>query len=224
MPSFAEQQLAKYGWKQGEGLGKDRSGITRAITVSRQTDNRGVGSDSSQWTSNWWDNLYNKAATSTAPAAPATPVVVEGTSNTVDEYNGMFVKPTNNIGRNDGPVDRTKLVRHGNVHLGMGVTDEELFAACEGRMARKGARAEQSGKLRRVMGDGMPRPEVAARIEAALNGTLFETEKKMKRKRRRGTEGEGKEKERSKKKKKRRSKEKKDKTKDKKEKKEKSNT
>ncbi|KAJ2702822.1 hypothetical protein FB645_004131 [Coemansia sp. IMI 203386] len=215
MPSFAEQQLAKYGWKQGEGLGKDRSGITRAITVSRQTDNRGVGSDSSQWTSNWWDNLYNKAATSTAPA---TPVVVEETSNSVDEYNGMFVKPTNNISRNDGPVDRTKLVRHGNVHLGMGVTDEELFAACEGRMARKGARAEQSGKLRRVMGDGMPRPEVAARIEAALNGTLFETEKKMKKKRRRGTEEQE---ERSEKKKKRGSKEKKDKKKKKKEKKEK---
>ncbi|KAJ1843380.1 hypothetical protein LPJ73_005509 [Coemansia sp. RSA 2703] len=73
-----------------------------------------------------------------------------------------------------GPVDRTKLVRDGNVHLGVTISDAELFAACEGRMARKGARAEQSGKLARVNGDGMPRPEVAARIEAALNGTLTE--------------------------------------------------
>ncbi|KAJ2764251.1 hypothetical protein GGI18_006490, partial [Coemansia linderi] len=52
------------------------------------------------------------------------------------------------------------------------LTDAELFAACEGRTARKGARAEQSGKLARVA--GMARPEVAARIEAALSGRLPE--------------------------------------------------
>ncbi|KAJ2858667.1 hypothetical protein J3B02_000048 [Coemansia erecta] len=187
MPSFAEQQLAKYGWKQGEGLGKDKSGITRAITVSRRTDNRGVGSDSSQWTSNWWDNLYNKAASSTKADDNADEIEqyrakIEQASterDTIGDYNGMFVKPSTSSESQSGSstpmstvVDRTKLVRDGNVHLGTVISDAELFAACEGRMARKGARAEQSGKLKRVNGDGMPRPEVAARIEAALNGTL----------------------------------------------------
>ncbi|KAJ2738355.1 hypothetical protein GGI20_006288, partial [Coemansia sp. BCRC 34301] len=66
------------------------------------------------------------------------------------------------------------------------LTDAEIFAACEGRMARKGARAEQSGKLARVSGSGMPRPEVAARIEAALSGQLPEqAEKAVKAKRKR---------------------------------------
>ncbi|KAJ2384544.1 hypothetical protein GGI05_004973, partial [Coemansia sp. RSA 2603] len=143
MPSFAEQQLAKYGWKHGEGLGKDRSGITRAITVSKRTDNRGIGSDSNQWNSNWWDNLYNKAAAvkpeNTTVSEPSEEEVefqkkldqAASERDTIGDYRGMFVKsaassmaatPTANQSGTStpisGPVDRTKLVRDGNVHLG----------------------------------------------------------------------------------------------------------
>ncbi|KAJ2460798.1 hypothetical protein GGF42_000616 [Coemansia sp. RSA 2424] len=198
--TFAEQQLAKYGWKKGDGLGKDGDGIKRAITVSRRADNRGIGSDANQWNSNWWDNLYNKATVNVAAGAGAPPTIsaeeavyqermadAAKEKDTLSEYQGMFVKsatdtPTGQSGASTPipsngrglPVDRTKLVRDGNVHLGTQLTDAELFAACEGRMARKGARAEQSGKLARVSGSGMPRPEVAARIEAALSGRLSE--------------------------------------------------
>ncbi|KAJ1816994.1 hypothetical protein LPJ60_005064 [Coemansia sp. RSA 2675] len=188
--TFAEQQLAKYGWKKGDGLGKDGDGIKRAITVSRRSDNRGIGSDANQWNSNWWDHLYNKAATTTTPSAEDA-VYQEKLAqaaqekDTLSEYQGMFVRsatdtpaaqsgtstPVSSNGRSV-PVDRTKLVRDGNVHLGAQLTDAELFAACEGRTARKGARAEQSGKLARVA--GMARPGVAARIEAALSGRLPE--------------------------------------------------
>ncbi|KAJ2157648.1 hypothetical protein GGF46_004350 [Coemansia sp. RSA 552] len=188
--SFAEQQLAKYGWKQGEGLGKSGQGIKRAITVSRRMDNRGVGSDANQWNSNWWDHLYNKAS-SKGPEKSAEDAVYEAKlaeaaaeRDTLAEYQGMFVRsgasstPANSDGQTpsgSGRVDRTKLVRDGDVHLGGAtLTDAELFAACEGRMARKGARAEQHGKLARASGDGMPRPEVVARIEAALSGRLGE--------------------------------------------------
>ncbi|KAJ2466909.1 hypothetical protein GGI02_004213 [Coemansia sp. RSA 2322] len=111
--------------------------------------------------------------------------------DTLSEYQGMFVRsavdtptsqsgtstpaPSEGTSRGSGtPVDRTKLVREGNVHFGTTMTDAELFAACEGRTARKGARAEQTGKLARVSGGGMPRPEVVARIEAALSGRLPE--------------------------------------------------
>ncbi|KAJ1752414.1 hypothetical protein LPJ78_001977 [Coemansia sp. RSA 989] len=193
--SFAERQLAKYGWKQGEGLGKERNGIKRAITVSRRTDNRGIGSDSNQWNSNWWDHLYNKASSGTSTPAPksdedlvyeAKLAEAEQEPDTLNEYQGMFVrsggsKPTKNTEKK--AVDRTKLVRDSSVHLGaVAMSDAELFAACEGRMARKGARAEQAGKLARVMGDGMPRPEVAAMIEAALSGRATEVIKPKKRK------------------------------------------
>ncbi|PIA18291.1 hypothetical protein COEREDRAFT_79792 [Coemansia reversa NRRL 1564] len=198
VPSFAERQLAKYGWKQGEGLGKGREGIKRAITVSRRTDNRGIGTDASQWNSNWWEHLYNKATDGksvvskegldedsiTQDSDHDINKITETTANidTLSEYQGMFVRSSNTNGIKNTEtskftkkqtVDRTKLVRDGGIHLGnIALTDAELFAACEGRMARKGARAEQSGKLARVMGDGMPRPEVAARIEAALSGKL----------------------------------------------------
>ncbi|KAJ2666698.1 hypothetical protein IW148_000688 [Coemansia sp. RSA 1199] len=231
--TFAERQLAKYGWKQGEGLGKSRDGIKRAITVSRRTDNRGVGSDANQWTSNWWDHLYNKASnsgTSTPLSAPKSDedAVYEAKlaeaaeeQDTLHEYNGMFVKQSSSGTSTpvDRPVDRTKLVRDGNVHLGSHkmLTDEELFAACEGRTARKGARAEQHGKLARVMGDGMPRPEVAAMIEAALSGRAHElVEQDSKKRKRSKSDSETKEKKEKKEKR-----EKKEKSKAKREKKEK---
>ncbi|KAJ2615861.1 hypothetical protein H4S08_001055 [Coemansia sp. RSA 1365] len=215
VPSFAERQLAKYGWKQGEGLGKGREGIKRAITVSRRTDNRGVGTDASQWNSNWWEHLYNKA-TDGKPVVSKEELDEDNNTHNLDhdtneitqtavkrdtlsEYQGMFVKSSNaNDIKNPETsnftkkqtVDRTKLVRDGGVHLGnIALTDAELFAACEGRMARKGARAEQSGKLARVMGNGMPRPEVVARIEAALSGKLSElVEKDPKKSKRRKKE------------------------------------
>ncbi|KAJ2739935.1 hypothetical protein GGI20_006024, partial [Coemansia sp. BCRC 34301] len=152
--SFAEQQLAKYGWKKGDGLGKDRDGIKRAITVSRRTDNRGIGSDANQWNSNWWDHLYNKATVNVATAADTSAISAEEAvyqekmaeaakeKDTLSEYQGMFVRsatdtptgqsgastpvPSNGRGQ---PVDRTKLVRDGNVHLGAQLTDAEIFAA-----------------------------------------------------------------------------------------------
>ncbi|KAJ2523078.1 hypothetical protein GGI11_001560 [Coemansia sp. RSA 2049] len=221
--SFAEQQLAKYGWKRGQGLGKHREGVKRAITVSRRTDNRGIGSDSSQWNSNWWDHLYNKASSSSSGSASPAPTDTQkkeaaqtdddgdreeneyrfrissaaGERDTLGDYDGMFVRAvTTSVStvkvipaeiqqqQQQQPnitsrVDRTQLTRDSSIHLGStGISDAELFAACEGRMARKGARAEQSGKLARVLGDGMPRPEVAARIEAALSGRLHELEEK----------------------------------------------
>ncbi|KAJ2685660.1 hypothetical protein GGH99_003699 [Coemansia sp. RSA 1285] len=116
--SFAEQQLAKYGWKKGQGLGKNREGVKRAITVSRRTDNRGIGSDSSQWNSNWWDHLYNKASSSSSSSASPAPTDTQkkeaaqtdddgdqeeneyrsrissaaGERDTLGDYDGMFVR------------------------------------------------------------------------------------------------------------------------------------
>ncbi|KAJ2559781.1 hypothetical protein EV175_000166 [Coemansia sp. RSA 1933] len=230
--SFAEQQLVKYGWKKGQGLGKNREGVKRAITVSQRTDNRGIGSDSSQWNSNWWDHLYNKASGSSSTAnTPQTTLsedneeeendyqtkvaLAENERDTLDDYQGLFVRAVSTSvsatvktsaslpkqsDKRGTRVDRTQFVRDSSIHLGStGITDAELFAACEGRMARKGARAEQNGKLARVLGDGMPRPEVAARIEAALAGRLHELEEATDKKKRKRADDDGDRKEKKKK-------------------------
>jgi hypothetical protein len=40
--SFAEKQLAKFGWNQGEGLGKNKDGIKKSISVVKKNDTKGV--------------------------------------------------------------------------------------------------------------------------------------------------------------------------------------
>ena len=41
-PSFAQRQLEKYGWKKGQGLGKEKKGINKAIGISVKDDTNGV--------------------------------------------------------------------------------------------------------------------------------------------------------------------------------------
>ncbi|KAJ1969843.1 hypothetical protein H4R35_006034, partial [Dimargaris xerosporica] len=61
-PSFAEAQLAKYGWKKGQGLGRSNDGIKKAVKVSRKSDRKGVGATNNDWGFAWWDHIYNKSA------------------------------------------------------------------------------------------------------------------------------------------------------------------
>ena len=39
---FAENQLKKYGWKEGDGIGKDNQGIVQPIKASLKFDQSGV--------------------------------------------------------------------------------------------------------------------------------------------------------------------------------------
>jgi Pin2-interacting protein X1 len=54
---FAQQQLHKMGWSEGDGLGKRRQGMASHITVKRREDNVGLGHNSSVPSHNvhqWW--------------------------------------------------------------------------------------------------------------------------------------------------------------------------
>lgn len=47
----------------GTGLGKHESGIKEAIKVKLKKDQAGIGHDpAEQFTFNWWEHVYNKAA------------------------------------------------------------------------------------------------------------------------------------------------------------------
>jgi Pin2-interacting protein X1 len=52
---FAQQQLQKMGWSEGDGLGKRRQGMASHITVKRREDNVGLGhSTAPSHTHQWW--------------------------------------------------------------------------------------------------------------------------------------------------------------------------
>ena len=40
---FGAKILGKFGWKEGEGLGKTKNGITEAIQIKRREENMGLG-------------------------------------------------------------------------------------------------------------------------------------------------------------------------------------
>ncbi|TPX72560.1 hypothetical protein CcCBS67573_g05764, partial [Chytriomyces confervae] len=60
--SIAVSHLKKLGWKSGEGLGKKKDGINRAISVGFKNDTRGVGAAKDQFDFSWWDHVFNKAS------------------------------------------------------------------------------------------------------------------------------------------------------------------
>lgn len=63
--NFAQRQLQKMGWKEGEGLGKTSSGIKTNIKVQKKTDDKGIGCHRTNdvdlnYTNSWWnDNISN---------------------------------------------------------------------------------------------------------------------------------------------------------------------
>eukprot|EP00935_MAST-01C_sp_MAST-1C-sp1_P002093 g2093.t1 len=63
---FAKRQMAKMGWKEGKGLGKDEQGMTNHVKVQKKDDNTGIGAKAAEMESfddQWWFDVYNTAAT-----------------------------------------------------------------------------------------------------------------------------------------------------------------
>jgi hypothetical protein len=162
--TFAESQLAKFGWIKGHGLGKNKQGMTKAIKVGHKQDTLGLGKDADQWTVQWWDHVYNKTSASLAVKQTA-----EGTVTISSKPLTAKEKKEANLSllyRNFVPAkatafDPSKLVSDpSNAILDIDdeekyrtkITDKELFEACGGLTAHKGARSATAakGKLARV--------------------------------------------------------------------------
>ncbi|CDR94417.1 G patch domain-containing protein, putative [Babesia bigemina] len=79
---FGAAILSKYGWKEGEGLGKNRDGIVDPVKLRAAKHNEGLGrKDSDQW-HNWWDELYNEMASKSTKVTSVTSTVTDKGSNT----------------------------------------------------------------------------------------------------------------------------------------------
>ena len=59
--AFGAKILEKFGWKEGEGLGKTKNGITEAIQIKRREENMGLGKTKKEimWNDKWWEQSYN---------------------------------------------------------------------------------------------------------------------------------------------------------------------
>ena len=56
--SFGKKLLEKYGWSEGQGLGKENQGVSKPISALTQTTTKGIGTCQASFV-NWWDDLYS---------------------------------------------------------------------------------------------------------------------------------------------------------------------
>ncbi|XP_035794941.1 G patch domain-containing protein 4-like [Anopheles albimanus] len=183
---FAKNILQKYGWKEGDGLGKNTDGIVAPIKASLKFNTAGLGQDPAKdLTNNWWERVYNDAAGNIAVengdaggVSQQEPVRLRQVETDGVEistagfsvrklkkksaqagdgqsrYGTSFLRASvlmGGSGKEETVANHTSTedIEYAPVKM---LTDEELFAACGGRTAHKGARhgLKLSGKLARI--------------------------------------------------------------------------
>ncbi|RMX60062.1 hypothetical protein pdam_00004517 [Pocillopora damicornis] len=141
--AFARKQLEKHGWAEGKGLGKEESGISKAIKVNIKTDTAGVGYDAGdQFSFHWWDHVFNKTAKSIVDGVE---VVKSGKESCVISSKrpsknsnksllyGRFVKASSQTPKralSDSEEDTDEERDFSNLS-----TEDKVFQACGGRTA-----------------------------------------------------------------------------------------
>ncbi|XP_017088794.2 G patch domain-containing protein 4 [Drosophila bipectinata] len=177
---FAKKILGKYGWKEGDGLGKHNDGIAAPLKASLKFDNAGLGVDRAQeFNDHWWERCFNEATnnvdvqvgengkitTSRKEGEEAVEISTKGFSarklkKAKDQHASdgkatydNFLQ-TSLLTQGGGEVENTERIRVEDIAVSKVsvLTDEELFKACGGRTAHKGARhgLKLSGKIARL--------------------------------------------------------------------------
>ncbi|XP_059614395.1 G patch domain-containing protein 4 isoform X2 [Phlebotomus argentipes] len=166
---FGQSILQKYGWSEGQGLGKHNSGIAKPLKANLKFDTSGLGHDgAAEYKDQWWEKAYNSAASNLAVRTDGEAVKMElrdgqsvkisttGFARPRDPKSskyGNFVRcaTLTSEGREDRIEEETDTSTD-CAPLARPLTDDELFRACGGRTAHKGARhgLTLSGKLARL--------------------------------------------------------------------------
>ncbi|XP_017034404.1 G patch domain-containing protein 4 [Drosophila kikkawai] len=177
---FAKKILSKYGWKEGEGLGKNNTGIAAPLKASLKFDNAGLGVDRAQeFNDHWWERCFNEAASNVDVQVQQNGKITTGRKEGEDaveistkafsarklknakEQHASDGKSTYDnflqtalLTQGGGEVENTERIRVEDIAVTKVsvLTDEELFKACGGRTAHKGARhgLKLSGKIARL--------------------------------------------------------------------------
>ncbi|XP_016951056.1 G patch domain-containing protein 4 [Drosophila biarmipes] len=177
---FAKKLLGKYGWKEGDGLGKNSTGITAPLKASLKFDNAGLGADRAQeFNDHWWERCFNEAASNVDVQVQQDGKVLtsrregeEAVEISTSGYSARKLKKakeqhasdgratyenflqTSLLTQDGGEVETAERINVEDIEVSKVtvLTDEELFKACGGRTAHKGARhgLKLSGKIARL--------------------------------------------------------------------------
>ncbi|XP_016973806.1 G patch domain-containing protein 4 [Drosophila rhopaloa] len=202
---FAKKILGKYGWKEGDGLGKNNTGIAAPLKASLKFDNAGLGVDrAKEFNDHWWERCFNDAAnnvevqiqqdgqvsTSRKCGKDAVEISTSGFSarklKKAKEQHARDGKSTYDnflqtslLTQNGGEVETLERIKVEDIEVTKlaVLTDEELFKACGGRTAHKGARhgLKLSGKIARLE---QQEREMLEKLQAKLNSVPDQKTKK----------------------------------------------
>ncbi|KAI8130567.1 hypothetical protein FF38_11807 [Lucilia cuprina] len=197
---FARKILLNYGWKDGDGLGKNKDGIAKPLRATLKFDNAGFGADqaAADFNNHWWERVFNEAATNVNVQKEGEQIKMglkndeDGVEISTKGYSIKKLKKLKNI-RGEGnemksgydnflqaatltnlgdEVENPDKIDVNDIEVSKVkvLTDEELFKACGGRTAHKGARhgLKLSGKLSRIE---QQEAELLAKMMAKRNGT-----------------------------------------------------
>ncbi|KAL0273404.1 UNVERIFIED_CONTAM: hypothetical protein PYX00_006073 [Menopon gallinae] len=188
---FARKQLEKYGWAEGEGLGKNRDGISKPLRPKLKFDNAGLGHDISQeFTDDWWRKLYDEAASNVVTKKENDSVVLETKNETIEINKRKRKKSKREKGEMyEGFIKTAELNGLSEKNLNDSVdcdsvtkiSNEELFKICGGRTIHKGARhgLKMSAKLARLQEH---ESSIMATLESSNISDEVETKTKTKKK------------------------------------------
>uniref|UniRef100_A0A1A9WZ28 G patch domain-containing protein 4 n=1 Tax=Glossina brevipalpis TaxID=37001 RepID=A0A1A9WZ28_9MUSC len=170
---FAKKILKKYGWKEGDGLGKKSNGIAKALRPALKFDKAGFGADlaANDFNNHWWERVFNEAASNVnvdQKVDGGVEFTLRNKGNGIESSKGYSLKKQKNAKNNPfGNFLQTSTLKAGGMQMDnldkiktadlevakvSVMTDEELFAACHGRTTHKGARhgLKLTGKLSRL--------------------------------------------------------------------------
>lgn len=136
--NFGSDFLKKFGWKEGEGLGKRKQGIKSYLKVSRKDNKHGIGCDvqvSEEFSDGWWTRAFEAAASRLKSV-------------------GEAVSFDNDTNSSDSESSEMEDTFESSISLESSFTtyskeDIRLFRACKGRQLGKRAGTVQIGKIKR---------------------------------------------------------------------------
>lgn len=189
----------------GKGLGKNENGIAEALKPKLKFDTSGVGHKDVDF--EWWDSVYDKAlknivlnkksdevsihtAKENAFNISSTKSGLEATKKKHSLHYGKFLK-TSTLQNGNMIIDSTCEVMEASTQdnpVIFKMSDDELFKACGGRTAHKGARHGLTlrGKLARIA--EQEKQLLAAKFLKSNNESLECNEVKQKKKKKRKKE------------------------------------